>query len=565
MVKKRLIRKKNKQSKHLLSKVKKQEKKCFECLQGQIPQQTKFLKDRLILEPCPIGLQGKCCKNCLVGPCRVLSDKILGVCGASEDLIVARNILRFTAGGTAAHCGHAHHLLDYLNKNYPNNYIKKKAPSYLYNLWDKMGILPKVRLEHFKEISEALHLTTMGVDADYKDVLSWCLKLGIIDGYYGLYLATELEDNKFGKPKIREAELNLNVIKQAKVNIAVHGHEPSFAEALAKEVQKPENIDINLIGVCCTGSALLARHGIPMAANFVLQEDVIATGLIEAMVVDVQCIMPSLENLCECYHTKLITTNELCKIPGATHMPIKNEKDAQEAAKKIIEIARQNKAMRKNQPTSPKATSQQKQDFLNNLSSQVSNKVVVGFTAENFPIPFEALAQQIQSGALKGIIAVVGCVNPRTNKDQWISTFKELSKDYIILTSGCVAFEFGKQGLLDGKRIFHLGSCVNNARIAEIFKKIAEAASKLGQKQIQITDLPFLVSCPMPISEKALAIGMFFASLGVDIHFGYPFLVSSDSNVSSFLINVLQDQFRSRVILEVSPELFLQKIKSNVI
>jgi carbon-monoxide dehydrogenase catalytic subunit len=289
-----------------------------------------------------------------------------------------------------------------------------------------------------------------------------------------------------------------------------------------------------------------------MAANFVLQEDVIATGVIEAMVVDVQCIMPSLENLCECYHTKLITTNDLCKIPGAIHIPIKNKKDAQEAAKRIIELARLNRTARK------------ETNF--NSSKNLPKKVVVGFTEDNFPIKPGEIAQQIQSGALKGIIAVVGCVNPRVKeKDQWISVFKELGKDYLILTTGCVAFEFGKQGLLDGKKIFHLGSCVNNSRIAELFKKIAEASSKLNKKETQITDLPFLVSCPMPITEKALAIGMFFASLGVDIHFGYPFLVSSDSTITNFLANILQDDFKSRVMLETNPQVFLEMLKKDII
>jgi len=525
-------------------------KKCLRCLEQRAPVKNKFLKDRLLMEPCPIGLQGKCCKNCLMGPCRVLSDKIFGACGASEDLIVSRNILRFTAGGCSAHCGHAYHLLSYLNKTYPNNYIQKKAPSYLYKTWDKMGILPKIKMEHFKEISEALHLTTMGVDADYKDVLAWCLKLGIIDGYYGLYLATELEDNAFGKPKIKEAELNLSVIKQDKVNIAVHGHEPSFAEALSKEIKKPENSDINLVGVCCTGTSILARHGIPMAANFVLQEEVIATGLIEAMVVDVQCIMPSISDLCECYHTKLITTNDLCKMPNSTHMPIKNKKDAEETAKKIIEIARKNKDSRK-------------ENNFDNLHQDPPKKVVVGFTAENFPIKPEEIAKQIQEGKLKGIIAVVGCVNPRVKED-WTPTFKKLSKDYLILTTGCIAFEFGKQGFLDGKHFFHMGSCVNNARVAELFKKITEASNKIMKKENKIYHMPFLVSCPMPITEKALAIGMFFASIGVNVHFGYPFLLSSDSKIANFLENILQADFKSRIFLETQPEKFLEKINEGL-
>ena len=178
------------------------------------------------MQPCPIGSKGFCCKNCLMGPCRVCAPEQKGVCGASRALVVARNVLRFSTGGASAHCGHAYHILDYLNLKYPVDYVKKKAPDYLYKLWDDLGILPKFSYEHFKDISEAIHLSTMGVDSDWEDIIKWCIKIGIIDGYYGMYLATELEDKKFGKPKIKKGELNLGVLDESKVNIAIHGHEP---------------------------------------------------------------------------------------------------------------------------------------------------------------------------------------------------------------------------------------------------------------------------------------------------------------------------------------------------
>ncbi len=499
------------------------------------------IHERISLQPCPIGLQGKCCKICLMGPCRVVSKDIKGVCGASQDVIVARNILRFVAGGTSAHCGHAFHFLNYLKKKYPKDYIKKKSPHYLYKLWSKLGIVPKIHFEHFKDISEALHLSTMGVDADYQDIMKWTMKLGIIDGYYGMYLATELEDFVFNKPKPKTAELDLGVIKTDKINIAVHGHEPMLAESLVAEIKKPNNKDINLIGVCCTGASVLARHGIPLAANFVLQEDVIATGVIEVMAVDIQCIMPSLADLCECYHTKLITTNELCKIPNTLHFPIKNKKSAQEIAKKIIAIARKN---RKNRKTKEIKIEKKKS----------KKKVVIGFTPDSLPL--KEIAEKIKKRKIKGIIGVIGCANPRV-KENWISFYKKLSKDYIFLTTGCMAFKLGQEGLLDGKKFFHLGSCVNNSRIAETFKRIAELCKH------EITDMPFLISCPMPITEKAIAIGFFFASLGVDVHFGYPFLISSDTTIADFLENVLKEHFRSKIFLETLPQKLLQKIKKD--
>lgn len=466
-----------------------------------------------------------------MGPC-IVKNSSQGVCGADREVVTSRNILRIVAGGCAAHVGHAYHLLTYLKKKYPEDYIKKKAPSYLFDNWNELGIVPRIKFEHFKDISEALHLTTMGVNADYKDILKWAMKLGIVDGYYGLYLATELEDKAYGKPVPKEGLVDLGVIEEKKINIAVHGHEPMLAHALAKKVKKYK--DINLIGICCTGASLLARYGIPLAANVVLQEDVIASGAIEALVTDVQCIMPSLADLAECYHTKIITTNEIARIPNAIHLPIRE--DADHVAEQIIKIARANRTKRR------KIT-----------IKKIKTKVKVGYTEDSLDL--KRITDEVTDKKIKGVIAVIGCTNPRIKED-WVSLYQQLSKDYIILTTGCMAFKLGQAGLLDGERIFHLGSCVNNARVAEVFKRIADEKGK------EITDFPFLVSCPMPITEKAIAIGFFFASLGVDVHFGYPFLLSSDTKIAYFLEKLLKEKFKSKIFLEASPSKFMQRIKT---
>ncbi len=495
----------------------------------------KFLNQRLEKKPCQVGLNSRCCKNCLLGPCILTNLEDKGVCGANHDVIASRNLLRFVAGGASCHTGHASHLLEFLGKDFPKNYIEKKAPGYLMKTWKKLGLMPKVKFEHFKEISEAFHATTMGVNADYQDILCRAVKLGIIDGYLGLYLSTELEDKAFGKPKVRTGKVNLGVIKPEKINIAVHGHEPAFAEALAKEALK--NKDINLIGVCCTGASLLARHGIPLAANVVFQEDVIATGAIDVLVVDSQCIFPSLVDLAECYHTTIVSTNPIAKISGTTYMPVVKESEARKVAKEIIKISRENFSRRKKD--------------MRIDAKEVD--AVVGFSEDIA----EQIATKLSKNEIRGVIAIIGCKNPRVNED-WLPMYKKFSEDYIILTSGCMAFEFGRAGLLDGKKIFHLGSCVNNSRIAEAFNRIA----KLNNKKI--TDMPFLVSAPCPMTEKCVAIGFFFASLGVDVHFGYPMLISSDSNMENFLREVLAKHFNSRIFLETDPEKLYNQVKDDL-
>ncbi len=495
---------------------------------------VKRLDERLKNLPCPIGLRSMCCKNCLMGPCRLYKNEDVGACGANLDVISSRNLLRTVAAGAAAHTGHALHILEHTKHQFPENYIEKKAPKYLLKTWEKLGMMPSVKYEHFKEISEALHASTMGVNADYQDIIAKAVKLGIVDGYLGLYLATELEDKLHGHHHIRKGKINLGTIKPDKVNIAVHGHELAFAQAIAEEVKEEE--DINLVGVCCTGASLLSRFGIPVASHVVFQEEVISTGAIDAMVVDSQCVMPSLADLAECYRTPIITTNPLAKIPGTMYKPVTDSKSAKEVAREIVKIAR-------------KAYKKRKKDI---LISEKEVEAVVGFD-ESIA---DKLAEQLKNKEIKGVIAVIGCKNPRVQED-WISVYKKLSKDYAILCTGCMAFELGRAGLLDGERFFHLGSCVNNARVAEVFRRISDKNNK------KITDLPFLVSAPAPLAEKCVAIGFFFAALGVDVHFGYPIGAALDTHVHDFLEKVLNEHFKSKIFLQTNAEEFMAAIDKS--
>jgi len=51
---------------------------------------------------CGFGELGICCRNCHMGPCRIDpfgKGPQRGVCGASADVIVARNLIRMIAAG----------------------------------------------------------------------------------------------------------------------------------------------------------------------------------------------------------------------------------------------------------------------------------------------------------------------------------------------------------------------------------------------------------------------------------------------------------------------------------
>ncbi len=77
--------------------------------------------DRAVtMKPCAIGLQGICCKNCAMGPCRLPlpkggiegEDTRKGLCGATANTICARNFARMIAAGASAHSDHGRGVVE---------------------------------------------------------------------------------------------------------------------------------------------------------------------------------------------------------------------------------------------------------------------------------------------------------------------------------------------------------------------------------------------------------------------------------------------------------------------
>ena len=77
---------------------------------------------------CGFGLQGVCCRNCGMGPCRISAKTPRGLCGADEHTIVGRNFARMVAGGTAAHSDHARDITHTLALTKPGGDYQVKEP-----------------------------------------------------------------------------------------------------------------------------------------------------------------------------------------------------------------------------------------------------------------------------------------------------------------------------------------------------------------------------------------------------------------------------------------------------
>jgi carbon-monoxide dehydrogenase catalytic subunit len=558
------------------------------------------------VKPCPIGEDGACCKICSMGPCRLVGKTKVGVCGATLATVAARNFARMVAGGTSAHSDHGRDLaftiiavakgegqgyqirdlaklhavaeymeiptegrtkeeiaLDVGNKALEQFgqqrgeiiYTRRATPK-RQQLWRELGIMPR---GVDREVVETLHRTHEGVDLDPENILDHAMRTSLADGWGGSMLATDLSDILFGTPTPLQTMANLGVLKDDEVNIIIHGHEPTLSEMIVVAAQDPELIEyaktvgangINLAGICCTSNEILMRHGVPPAGNFLHQELAIVTGAVEAMVVDVQCIMQALADLTEAYHTELITTSRKAKIPGATHMQF-DEHKALDSAKDIVRRAIDNY---------PNRGKTHIPGYTHDLVAGFSHEYLGYMQGGYYRGSFRPLNDAIAAGRIRGLAGVVGCNNARVPQDEGIiNTIRELiANDVLVVVTGCAAHASGKHGYLSpemmmnagaGLRevceaigippVLHLGSCVDNTRILTVLTQVATEGG-IGE---DIDDIPGVGICPEYMCEKAIAIGTYAVASGIYTLFG----VGSPVEASEEVTNLISEGWEKKV------------------
>jgi len=542
---------------------------------------------------CGFGEQGLCCRICYMGPCRIspsAKGAKKGACGATAEEIVARNFARMVAGGASAHSDHGRevaktfllaaqhpetgysikdinklkkvaHNLGLNVQDKPKEDIAKEvaekllsefgqqegeisfiklAPAKRQSLWHQLKVVPR---GIDREIVEMMHRTTMGVDQDHKNIMLQASRTALADGWGGSMVATELQDILFGTPSPIRGQVNLGVLSQSEVNIIVHGHEPVLSEMLVIAAQDKELINlakkkgatgINLAGICCTANEILLRHGLPIAGNILQQELAVNTGAVEAMIVDVQCIMPSLPELCQYYHTKLITTSPKAKIKGAEYFDF-SEKTALATAKKIVKEA-----------------------------------------ILNFP------NRNIINGRIRGVAAVVGCCNPKVVHDQGhVGLVEELiANDILVVQTGCSAIACAKAGFMIPESaekyagqglaevcqavgmppVLHSGSCVDNSRLLIALSEMV----KIGGLGNDISDLPAAGAAPEWMSEKAISIGHYFVASGVFTVFGVGLPVTGSPVFSRHIFEEFENIFGGKWAVEPDTAKMAGKIIDHI-
>lgn len=571
---------------------------------------------------CGFGTLGLCCKNCNLGPCRIdpFGDAPqAGTCGADADTISARNLARHTAAGSACHSDHGREIartlllygqgkapsyqikseeklkkiageygiktdgkeikeiarelgrmmLEEFGKQYEAPVFVKRAPAKQQKIWKNLNIIPQ---GIDRPVVEIMSRTNIGVDNDYKNIMLGIMKTALADGWGGSMIATEISDILFGSPRAIRSKVNLGVLKNDEVNIIIHGHVPLLSDIIVTASQDEEMLKlarskgakgITVAGICCTANEILMRRGVPVAGNFLQQELAISTGAVEAMVVDLQCIMPGIVKVASCFHTKLFSTHPKAKFPGMEHIEFEEE-HALEIAKQIVTKSIENYPNRdKTKVNIPKETMD----------------LIAGFTAENifyylggkYRATYRPLNDAIISGRIRGVAGVVGCDNPKMQSGgSHMKIVKELIKhDVLVVQTGCSALASAKEGLLvpeaakkhAGKGlqevcetvgippVLHLGSCVDNSRILVACANMVKEGG-IGEG---IDELPACGAAPEWMSEKAIAIGWYFVASGALVVFGSEMPVAGSANVTKYITKDVADIVGGKWAFEGDP------------
>ena len=545
---------------------------------------------------CKFGESGVCCRICSMGPCRITPKAPRGICGCDVHGIVGRNFLRFTAGGAATHSDHgreichtlyassadgnyhvkdeeklyrlaaefgvetegkdlydvAHEvaevgLLEY-GKPFGNQIFTKRAPEHTQKIWEREEILPRAI---DREVSCAMHMTHMGCSSKAEALIRQALRNGLSDGWGGSMMGTEFSDVLFGTPKEIETEANLGVMVEENVNIVVHGHDPSLSEMICEYADSKEMIDyaksvgaqgITVSGVCCTSNEVAMRRGIPMAGNFLQQENVVLTGACEAIVVDVQCIFPALGPLSKCFHTKFITTSPIAQMPDSDFIRFNAKTD-------LVYIP------------------QMKQKAVVGYSVEQIEKKLDGVTNSHVDVTgtMMPLVDCVKSGVLRGAVAMVGCNNPKIRPDAaHIELMKKLiANDIILVVSGCSAQAAAKAGLMDKRAkdlcgaglkrvcelvdippVLHMGSCVDISRMMVLAARIAKDSGW------NISQIPLVGCAPEWMSEKAVSIGNYVVATGIDTYLGVDPYVYGSTEVDGLLKGGIRDWVEAAYTVE---------------
>jgi len=453
------------------------------------------------------------------------------------------------------------------------NLTKKLTYAPRYKRWEELGILPGGAKS---EIVNGVVKSSTNLSSDPVDMLLHCLRLGISTGLYGLQLTNLLNDVLLGEPEIRMAPVGLRVIKPEYINIMITGHQHSVFVHLQDRLTQPDVVakaqaagakGFKIVGCTCVGQDLQLRgaHYTDIfdghAGNNYISEAVLATGGIDAVLSEFNCTLPGIETVCDEFKIKQICLDSIAKKANADLKQF-NFNERERISEEIVdEVIASYKARRGNVPMNllPDHGNDQTLTGL----SEVSLKKFLGDT-------WQPLIELLASGQIKGLAAVVGCSSLTAGGHDMLTvalTKELIAKDILVLTAGCSSGGLENCGLmmpdaaeLAGPKlkaickqlgippVLNFGPCLAIGRLEIIAAEIAEALN------VDIPQLPLVISAPQWLEEQALADGAFALALGLPLHLGLPPFVTGSNVAVKVLCEDMKQLTGGQVLINVDAE-----------
>ena len=558
---------------------------------------------------CGFGLQGVCCRLCSNGPCRITPKAPRGICGATADVIVARNFLRAVASGSGCYI----HIVENTALNVKKTAMEKgeikgerslkrladafgvqgkdkwetaqivaeKVIADLYKPeYEKMELVEKLayapRFKRWQELgilpggakSEVFHgvvKCSTNLNSDPVDMLTDCLKLGISTGLYGLTLTNLLNDVLLGEPELRMAPVGLRVIDPDYINIMITGHQHTIFVDLQEKLISKEAVEkakavgakgFKLVGCTCVGQDLQLRgsHYTEVfdghAGNNYTSEAVLATGAIDAVISEFNCTLPGIEPICDNLKIKQICLDDVAKKANAELKPFVFEERETQSMEIIDEIIEAYKERRGNVEFN--LMPEHGNDHTLTGVSELSLKDFLGGN-------WKPLIDLIVAGEIKGIAGVVGCSNLTAGGHDVLSvelTKELIAKDILVLTAGCSSGGIENCGLmtpeaakLAGPKLRAVCEKLNIPPVLNFGPCLA-----IGRLEIVATELAEAIGVDIPqlplvLSAQALADGCFGLALGLPLHLGLPPFVTGSKIVTKVLTEDMKELTGGQVII----------------
>lgn len=447
--------------------------------------------------------------------------------------------------------------------------VEKLAYGPRFRRWQELGLIPGGAKS---EVFDAIVKTSTNLSSDPADMLLHALRLGIATGLYGLMLTNYLNDIMLGEPEIFTAKAGFSVVDPDYINIMVTGHQHALVSIIQDRMVTPEAaalarssgaVGFRIVGCTCVGQDLQLRGAhcreafAGHAGNNFTSEALVATGGIDLVLTEFNCTLPGLEPICEQFLVKQICLDDVAKKANAEYVRFDiNEGEA--IAKKIMRAALESYSERRPRVRVDVPAGHGHDDVLAGVSQKSLKKFLGG--------SFKPLIDLIAGGTIKGVAAVVGCSN-LTAKGHDVFTVgltRELIKrNIIVLSAGCTSGGLENCGLMSpaaaelaGENlkavcrqlgippVLNFGPCLAIGRLEMV------AAELAGALNIDIPQLPLVLSAPQWLEEQALADGAFGLALGLPVHLAIPPFVTGSKLVSKILTEDLEKVTGGRVILE---------------